>query len=296
MASPRLPSPPPFTEVQFDSTPPPSQDDGAPPGGGVASKPAIVVKPPVIRRIRPGSKSRDISSGPPAAQLNELDSAFQLQEHLASLLTTATTVTDSPDGVPHSIPISKEKAQELANPPPNIDPQLWCYELTRRLTRDLNHLVVALLHDDCTSKTCPQMRASEWQYLCAVHAEPQSCCAIDYTCHTLDNAATVLTSSRFFPSRLSLTAQGGKHLSSIFRRLYRIFAHAWFQHRTVFWDVEGEWGLYLFFKTVSERYSLIPEDNLMIPPEAEGSAEISLDERDDFDRGTRDGTGSLADT
>ena len=79
-----------------------------------------------------------------------------------------------------------------------------------------------------------------------------------------------------------MTAQGGKHLSSIFRRLYRIFAHAWFQHREVFWEVEGEWGLYLFFKTVSERYNLIPEDNLTIPPEAEGGAEDGVDE---FSRG-----------
>src|SRR5690606_39169230 len=114
-----------------------------------------------------------------------------------------------------------------------------------RLTRDLNNLIVALLQDNCTAKSCPQMRASEWQYLCAVHDPPSSCCAIDYSCHTLDHAANILTNTRYFPSRLSLTQQGGKHLSSIFRRLYRIFAHAWFQHREVFWEVEGQWGLYL---------------------------------------------------
>ena len=61
-----------------------------------------------------------------------------------------------------------------------------------------------------------------------------------------------------------------RHIVSIFRRLYRIFAHAWFQHRHVFWEVEGEYGLYLFFKAVSDKYRLIPEDNLMLPPEAEG--------------------------
>lgn len=47
--------------------------------------------------------------------------------------------------------------------------------------------------------------------------------------------------------------------------------------------MEGEWGLYLFFKTVSERYNLIPEDNLTIPPEAEGGAEDDVDE---FSRGS----------
>ena len=49
-----------------------------------------------------------------------------------------------------------------------------------------------------------------------------------------------------------------------------MFAHAWFQHRQVFWNVEGHEGLYIFFKTVCDVYNLIPEDNYTIPPEAEG--------------------------
>lgn len=61
-----------------------------------------------------------------------------------------------------------------------------------------------------------------------------------------------------------------RHLTNIFRRLYRIFAHAWFQHRDVFWEVESNDGLYIFFKTVCDMYNLIPEDNYTVPPEAEG--------------------------
>ena len=61
-----------------------------------------------------------------------------------------------------------------------------------------------------------------------------------------------------------------RHLTNIFRRLYRIFAHAWFQHRDVFWEVEGHDGLYVFFKTVCDLFHLIPEDNYTIPAEAEG--------------------------
>ena len=121
------------------------------------------------------------------------------------------------------------------------------------------------------------MRASEWQYLCAVHDPPKSCCAIDYCCHTLDWAGNVLTSPKHFPSRLTLgndatggSQQGIRQLTNIFRRLYRMFAHAWFQHREVFWKVEGRKGLYIFFKTVCDYYNLIPEDNYTIPPEAEG--------------------------
>lgn len=122
------------------------------------------------------------------------------------------------------------------------------------------------------------MRASEWQFLCAVHESPKSCCAIDYCCHTLDWATNIVTSQKIFPSRLSLAAGDGiddrgagvKHLINIFRRLHRIFAHAWFQHRGVFWQVEGQTGLYVLFKTVCDTYELLPAENYKLPPEAEG--------------------------
>lgn len=61
-----------------------------------------------------------------------------------------------------------------------------------------------------------------------------------------------------------------RQLTNVFRRVYRIFAHAWFQHREMFWKVERESGLYVLFKTVCDVYQLIPEDNYTIPPEAEG--------------------------
>lgn len=123
------------------------------------------------------------------------------------------------------------------------------------------------------------MRASEWQYLCAVHEPPKSCCAIDYCNHTLDWAANVLTSPKHFPSRLALGGEAGnalqsmRQLTNIFRRVYRIFAHAWFQHRDVFWSVEATYGLYILFKVVCDEYHLIPEDSYTIPPEAEGTPE-----------------------
>jgi hypothetical protein len=66
-----------------------------------------------------------------------------------------------------------------------------------------------------------------------------------------------------------------KYMTNIFRRVYRIFAHAWFQHREMFWKVEGRTGLYIFFKMVCDVYSLISEDNYTIPPEAEGEEQAS---------------------
>lgn len=183
-----------------------------------------------------------------------------------------------PEEATNDVPIDKEAALRLAQPPEGSDRELWLYELCRFLCEKVNSIIIALFADNppCSAQTCPEMRASEWQYLCAVHDPPKCCCAIDYCCHTLDWAANTLTSPKHFPSRLALgtdannTQQQVRQLTNIFRRVYRIFAHAWFQHREVFWRVEGKSGLYVFFKTVTDAYNLIPEESYTVPPEAEG--------------------------
>lgn len=213
-------------------------------------------------------------TNPPPPQ--QLDSAFQLQEHLAALHYHHTANGTQP--------ITRETAHHLAQPPPGIDRTLWLYELCRFLIAQCNSLIVGFLFDSpaCSSATCPEMRASEWQFLCAVHEQPKSCCAIDYCCHTLDWAAVVVTDQKLFPSRFVVLGDahgpggaGGKNvgvksLINVFRRLHRIFAHAWFQHRSVFWAVEGQTGLYVFFKMVCDLYDLLPAENYKLPPEAEG--------------------------
>jgi hypothetical protein len=219
----------------------------------------------------------------------QLDSPFQLQEHLKALYHHFT----KPEGSDTVVPINRQVAIQLAEPPEGVDRSLWLYELCRFLTMKVNNLIIAFFAESppCSSQTCPEMRASEWQYLCAVHDPPKSCCAIDYCCHTLDWATNTLTSPKYFPSRLTLGSEGAggpqasmRHLTNIFRRLYRIFAHAWFQHRDVFWEVEGHDGLYVFFKTVCDSYSLIPQDNYTIPPEAEGPDAVQPEEEPTDDK------------
>ncbi|KAJ5923957.1 hypothetical protein N7466_008144 [Penicillium verhagenii] len=273
-SSPRLPSPPPFTEVQIGPQSPSVGEafgkDGEQFLGAAAGE-----DDGSTRRIRPGTKAADMAFGPPLIPLSQLDSPFQLQEHLKALYHHFT----KPEGSDTVIPITREVAIQLADPPEGVDRSLWLYELCRFLTMKVNNLIIAFFAEDppCSAQTCPEMRASEWQYLCAVHDPPKSCCAIDYCCHTLDWANNTLTSPKYFPSRLTLGSEAGggpqasmRHLTNVFRRLYRIFAHAWFQHRDVFWEVEGHDGLYVFFKTVCDMFQLIPEDNYTIPPEAQG--------------------------
>ncbi|CEJ53834.1 Putative Mob1 family protein [Penicillium brasilianum] len=273
-SSPRLPSPPPFTEVQIGPQSPSIGEafgkDAEQLLGGAAHD-----DDGPTRRIRPGTKAADMAFGPPLIPLSQLDSPFQLQEHLKALYHHFT----KPEGSDTVVPITRQVASQLATPPDGVDRSLWLYELCRFLTMKVNNLIIAFFAENppCSAQTCPEMRASEWQYLCAVHDPPKSCCAIDYCCHTLDWATNTLTSPKYFPSRLTLGTEGSagpqasmRHLTNIFRRLYRIFAHAWFQHRDVFWTVEGHDGLYVFFKTVCDMFALIPEDNYTIPLEAEG--------------------------
>ncbi|KAL6881073.1 Mob1/phocein [Trichoderma novae-zelandiae] len=266
-SSPRLPSPPPPAEIQIGPN--------SPSGGPVAILATTEMEQSHLdasssRRIHPGTKAADMAAGPPLVPLSELDSPFQLQEHLAALHYHSTASGTQP--------LTRASALQLAQPPHGIDRTLWLYELCRFLISQCNSLIVGFLFDTppCSASTCPEMRASEWQFLCAVHKEPKSCCAIDYCCHTLDWAANVVSDQKIFPSRFVVVNDihsknvGVKSLVNVFRRLHRIFAHAWFQHRSVFWAVEGQTGLYVFFKTVCDLYDLLPAENYKLPPEAEG--------------------------
>ncbi|KAF6814441.1 Mob1/phocein family protein [Colletotrichum musicola] len=266
-SSPRLPSPPPPAEIQIG---PKSPSMGAQSNRQASPMEQSLIDANSRRRIHPGTKAADMAAGPPLVPLNELDSAFQLQEHLAALHYYHTNS--------NSTPISRQTAIQLATPPAGIDRTLWLYELCRFLISQCNTLIVGFLFDSppCSAATCPEMRASEWQFLCAVHEQPKSCCAIDYCCHTLDWAANIVTDPKIFPSRFVVLSDvhnkgvAVKNLVNVFRRLHRIFAHAWFQHRAVFWTIEGQTGLYVFFKTVCDMYDLLPAENYKLPPEAEG--------------------------
>ena len=81
------------------------------------------------------------------------------------------------------------------------DEGVWKYEHLRQFCMELNGLAVRL-QKECHPETCTQMTATEqWIFLCAAHKTPKECPAIDYTRHTLDGAACLLNSNKYFPSR-----------------------------------------------------------------------------------------------
>ena len=114
------------------------------------------------------------------------------------------------------------------------------------------------------------------------------CCAIDYMVHTLDGTACLLNNNRIFPSRygwgagqcgelsvvttlacrVSIPKTSLPYFQSIARRLYRIFSHAWFHHSFAFCAFEGERYLCERFTIFCRTCKLIPEEHLMVPPDA----------------------------
>ncbi|KAJ2383825.1 hypothetical protein H4S02_005118, partial [Coemansia sp. RSA 2611] len=64
-----------------------------------------------------------------------------------------------------------------------------------------------------------------------------------YSVHTLDYAVRQLGSAASFPDRRHVLDSEIKHFQSMARRLYRVFAHAYFHHREVFERQEATTGL-----------------------------------------------------
>ena len=157
------------------------------------------------------------------------------------------------------------KVDEILSPPDGQEDGSWKYEHLRQFCMELNRLAVRL-QAECNPATCSQMTATEqWIFLCAAHKTPKECPAIDYTRHTLDGAACLLNSNKYFPSRVTIKESSVAKLGSVCRRVYRIFSHAFFHHRSVFDLFESQTHLCRRFTVFVTKYQLMSRDNLIVP-------------------------------
>ena len=69
----------------------------------------------------------------------------------------------------------------------------------------------------------------------------------------------------FFPHRISIKETSIAKLGSVCRRIYRIFSHAYYHHRTLYDEFEDRTHLCRRFTVFALRYGLIPKDNLIVP-------------------------------
>lgn len=178
----------------------------------------------------------------------EMDSTLAVQQYIHQTIRKNVTDVDT-----------------ILTAPDTQDEGVWKYEHLRQFCMELNGLAVAL-QSECQPENCSQMTATEqWIFLCAVHKTPKECPAIDYTRHTLDGAACLLNSNKYFPSRVSIKESSVAKLGSVCRRVYRIFSHAYFHHRQIFEKFEADTHLCRRFTVFVTKYKLMTRDNLIVP-------------------------------
>jgi hypothetical protein len=201
----------------------------------------------LARRNNPGTSSADYCRWP-EEPFEEMDSTLAVQQYIQQLIRRHPEDVDS-----------------ILRAPETQDEGVWKYEHLRQFSMELNGLAVAL-QGECQPETCTQMTATEqWIFLCAAHKTPKECPAIDYTRHTLDGAACLLNSNKYFPSRVSIKESSVAKLGSVCRRVYRIFSHAYFHHRQIFDDFEAKTFLCKRFTVFVTKYNLMSKDNLIVP-------------------------------
>jgi len=200
-----------------------------------------------VRRNRPGTKGEDFCRWV-EEPFEEMDSTLAVQQHIQQVVRKDVTAIE-----------------DILDAPETQDEGVWKYEHLRQFCMELNGLAV-MLQGECQPETCTQMTATEqWIFLCAAHKTPKECPAIDYTRHTLDGAACLLNSNKYFPSRVSIKESSVAKLGSVCRRVYRIFSHAYFHHRQIFDDFETRTHLCRRFTAFVTKYNLMSKDNLIVP-------------------------------
>jgi len=202
---------------------------------------------PIVRRNRPGTKEKSFCAWP-EEDWTEMDSTLAVQQYIQQIIRRDVADVES-----------------ILTAPETQDEGVWKYEHLRQFSMELNGLAVAL-QSECQPETCTQMTATEqWIFLCAAHKTPKECPAIDYTRHTLDGAACLLNSNKYFPSRVSIKESSVAKLGSVCRRVYRIFSHAYFHHRAIFDSFEEKTHLCKRFTVFVTKYNLMSKDNLIVP-------------------------------
>lgn len=210
----------------------------------------------VTRRNNRGCKSGEFYNWPEQSY-DDMDSPLATQQYIQQLIRKDPSDID-----------------EILKLPEGQDLGAWKIEHLRLFCMQLNRLA-AKLQECCQPDICNQMTATEqWIFLCAAHKQPNECPAIDYTHHTLDGAASMLNSNKYFPSRVQIKESSVNKIGSVCRRVYRIFSHAYYHHFQVFDEFEKETHLCKRFSKFVTIYELMQKDSLIVPsdgskPEAE---------------------------
>jgi hypothetical protein len=126
------------------------------------------------------------------------------------------------------------------------------------------NLLVTSMKGICSPETCPKMKGSEdTEFLCTAHKTALNCSAMDYMCHNLDQATSILLNNKTFSDRTNIGDT--KSLDTLYRRLFRIFSHTYFYHKEVFESFEKDMFLCERFITLGLKYNMLDESIINIP-------------------------------
>lgn len=221
----------------------------------------MMLQEQVPRRIRPGTRYQDFYNYPNKTY----------DEHIEQPLGVSQWIEQAARQWALTDPKKTISPPEDAS---KIDLAVWKYEMVRYFCKELNWLVVKM-QGYCSPKKYPQMIATEqWIYLCAAHKMPKECFAIDYMRHTLDIYTIQLNDPKKYASRQNVRENSITKLANICRRIYRLWTHAYYQHRKVYDEFEARTNLCQRFTRFCLEYKMITDLQLFIIP-CEGAPECA---------------------
>ncbi|KAJ5078033.1 mob-like protein phocein [Anaeramoeba ignava] len=203
-----------------------------------------------LRRNRKGTPNSQLNQWE-SLPLNKMDGPFSLQQYIQQLI--------------RKDPSDIEKIIEL---PEDQDKNLFIYEHLRQIIIDL-HLFATFHNEVCTAEKQPIMKLTingeQTCFLSGAFNPPREVSAIDYIAQTIEQTQDILNNSKLFPSRAYIPAESVGNFSTMFRRLYRIFAYSFFQHRELFDEFEKKYHLCERFTALSQKFQLMDPSLLWIP-------------------------------
>jgi len=215
-------------------------------GSGAAISRVATALP--LRQNPPGCPADDLNSWSGSGSGGNRDTALSVRQRIQDQIREDHTNTDA-----------------IVALPVGCDAMVWQYEHMRQTCLELNGLVVAMA-ETCTATTCPEMTTGPGlSYLNTAYHPPRPTSAMTYMLNILDQATGQLCSGKLFLSRGQIPASSAKHFKAVSRRVYRIFAHAYFSHRAVFDAFETSTSLLRRFHGLARTFKLMNESDLIVP-------------------------------
>eukprot|EP01083_Nonionella_stella_P022172 61315_1 len=200
------------------------------------------------KRIYIGMHKKDIFKYKPTA-ISEKDGLYAMSEYIKELITHDYTNVEKIIDIPRDFSASNGRLQ-------------FQVETMKNFLIEVG-LFVVYLSNECNNTNCNKMQAtSKFRYRCSAHRKPKDCNAIQYCVHTLDLFTEKMNNKEYNVCSNNYNKipekKAKKDIGDLCRRVYRIFAHAFYHHQTLFDHYESKHLLCTRFIMFFRKYQLVP--------------------------------------